>query len=65
MYVEVGHHDMHVELGHDEMYVELGHHEMHVELGKRAVVYFLLNYLEASGRVFDNAFMPLNLKATT
>jgi len=33
--------------------------------GKRAVVYFQLTYLETSRRVFDNAFMSLNLKATT
>ena len=32
---------------------------------KRAVVYFLLYYLETSRKVFDNAFMPLKLKATT
>jgi hypothetical protein len=33
--------------------------------GRRAVVYFLLNYFEASHRDFDNVFIPFNLKATS
>ena len=31
--------------------------------GKKAVVYFLLNYLETSRRVFDNESMPPELKS--
>ena len=30
---------------------------------KKAVVYFLLNYLETSRRVFDNESKPLELKS--
>jgi len=32
---------------------------------KKAVVYFLLNYSETPHRDLGNAFIPLNLKATT